>query len=125
MTVSDNKVENRKIPEITESTFEDAPFSDDNADDLRVGTVSSGEREDLRSEMDLKDQKHKHEMDNKKLVIAKWFILACIVAAVAIALIDFFLSGKFGDSDLMSGAFDLFRLVTMAAIGYVFGASGK
>lgn len=105
-----------KKPAITEE--EDRPFPSN----MESDTECSNGAQDVPTLMQLNDQKHSHEVDNFKNKTRKHILYACLsvmaLAATADAIFHI-------ESDLVTNAFEVAKIVATTILGYFFGSRSK
>lgn len=92
----------KAIPEITEE--EDKPFNPGKIPWRRV--------------IELRDQMHYHDIENFKHFFAKRIIYICFIGISVFAVLDAFFNFQ---SEIFKNGFEIYKLITMAALGYIFG----
>lgn len=105
-----------KKPPITEE--EDRPFPPN----MEANTESSNKAQDVPTLMQLNDQKHSHEVDNFKNKTGKHILYACLSAMALAATADAIFHIE---SELVTSAFEVAKIVATTILGYFFGSRSK
>ncbi len=101
-----------KKPEITSEI--DAPFP--------PNSYQPQSAEDAPSLMELRDQKHNHEVEDLKNAVGKKLLYGCLIAIAIFAIID----ARFHiESPMFTSAFEVAKIVATTVLGYLFGSKTK
>lgn len=106
-----------KKPEITSEI--DAPFPP-NAYPSKA--EKDAPAEDTPFLMELRDQKHNHEVEDLKNAVGKKLLYGCLIAIVIFAIIDAYCHIE---SPMFTSAFEVAKIVATTVLGYLFGSKTK